>query len=166
MHVVYRFVLTTVLQIVAGDVEVIASRRLKNVFLHKLLVRHARSFLDDEREQRVADVAVALCRTWCVAEMTAQDNAQQRSVVGWGGEAVLLHDVACGEDGVAGIIGESCLMSEQLLHCDVIVALVLYGVDVERVREYALRSEHLVRQLYLAHVPQLHDAHGCDELRA
>ena len=145
--------------------EVVAARRFEHIALHELLVRHARALLDDERQQRVAYVAVALHRAGRVAEVTAQHDAQQIAVVGWSGEVVLLHNVARREYRVAGIVGETCLMAQQLLDGYVEVAFVAYGVDVERVVQNALRSEHLVRQAHLAHVAQLHYAHSRDELR-
>ena len=165
MHIIYRFVLSAVFQIVTRYVEVVASSWIEHVALHEVFVAHARALLYNQRQQRIANIAVALCRSWCVAEVSAQYDAQQCAVVGWGGEVVLLHNVARREYRVAGIVGETSLMAQQLLDGYVEVAFVAYGVDVERVVQNALRSEHLVRQTHLAHVAQLHYAHSRDEFR-
>lgn len=77
-------------------------------------------------QQRIAYVAVALCRSWCVAKMSAQHDAQQSAMVGWGGEVVLLHYVASRENGVASIIRKSCLVSQQLFDGYVEVSFVAY----------------------------------------
>ena len=161
MHIIYRLVFSTVFQVVARYVEVVASCRIQNIALHEVVVAHARALLYNERQQRIAYVAVALCRSGRVAKMSAQHYAQQSAMVGWGGEVVLLHYVASREYGVACIIGKSSLVSQQLFDGDVEVSFVAYRVDVERVVEYSLRSEHLVAKAYLAHVAQLHYAGGC-----
>ena len=97
--------------------------------------------------------------------MAAQQNAQQLTVRGRRGQTVLHHDIARGRHGVAGVVVESCLVAEQLFDGDVVVTLVAYGVDVGRVVEYSLWTEHLVAKFQTPHFLQLHYSHGGDELR-
>ena len=91
--------------------EVVTASRFQYKLLHKSFVRHASSLLYDERQQCVANVAVALCGSRCVAKVSFKNNTQQCTVVGWGSKMILLHYVSCREYCITGIICKSCLVS-------------------------------------------------------
>jgi hypothetical protein len=62
--------------------------------------------------------------------MPFQENLEQRRMIGRRSETVLHHDVAGGRYRVAGIVGKSSLMAQQLFHGDVVVPLVLDAVII------------------------------------
>ena len=64
MHIVFYLVRSSVLVVGASDVHIEATCRMEHVFLHEVLVFHARLLGDDFREYHVAQVGIALAFTW------------------------------------------------------------------------------------------------------
>ena len=162
LHKVAGFSGKTVLEVVSSQVESMAAGRFKDLFLHKLFVRHSGHFFYDHGKQQVAKVGVFLRGPGLELQGAGHFLADQEFRRRGFGKAVFLHEPLGGEHDVSAAGGKAALVAQEMPHRHEVVIVVLDKAVV--FVENAKRAKYGGLQKHFPLFLQPHDANGGQEL--